>query len=227
MIKGDEMKKYYVMLLLIVMLFLSACRFNEENEDLQTFSLVGIDVFHIDHGSTSIEVESADIESLEASLLMNNNGPGIIIDEEEHKIKIGLKSDIRQIFNIGKMPHLSIRIPTNYKGKVTIDGSSGNVKIKNLNTQKLDIKGNSGNVTLDYLEINSDINVSVKSGNVLFNLEDKDSNINWLLKSHSGRRSVGIPLNNRQQSNRKTQGQTGDGSFNVHLQTTSGNITIK
>ena len=132
------MKNYYVIPLLIIMLFLSACRFNEENEDLQTFSLVGIDVLHIDHGSTTIEVESADIESLEASFLMNNNGPEIVIDEEEHKLRIGLKSDIRHIFNLGKMPSLSIRIPTNYKGKVAIDGSSGKVKIKNLNTQKLD-----------------------------------------------------------------------------------------
>ncbi|WP_159883409.1 DUF4097 family beta strand repeat-containing protein [Paenibacillus puerhi] len=108
-----------------------------------------------------------------------------------------------------------------------IEGSSGSVKIKNLNTNKLDIKGSSGNVSLDYLEINGDINVSIKSGNLLFNLEDKDSNIHWLLQSGSGRRSVAIPLENRQQNNRKTQGQTGDGSFNVQLQTTSGNITIK
>lgn len=125
------------------------------------------------------------------------------------------------------MPQLSIRIPTNYDGKIMIGGSSGSVKIKNLNTNKLDIKGSSGNVSLDYLEINGDINVSIKSGNLLFNLEDKDSNIHWLLQSGSERRSVAIPLENCQQNNRKTQGQTGDGSFNVQLQTTSGNITIK
>jgi len=217
------MNKYYVYLLLVGMLFLSACG---SNGDMQAVSLKGIDSIYIDHGSTTVEVESADIESVEASWL-NNDGPGIVIDEEKETIHIRLKSDIRQIVNIGKMPQLSIRIPTSYEGKVTIDGSSGNVKINNLNTSKLDIKGKSGNVSLDYLEINHDIYVSVKSGNVVLNLEDKDSNVNWLLQSGSGKQSVAIPLNNREQSNRKTQGQTGDGSFNVQLETTSGNITIK
>jgi len=216
------MNKYYVCLLLAGMLFLSACGSNEEAK--QTVSLKGINNIYIGHGSTTVEVESADIESVEASWL-NNNGPGIVIDKEN--INIRLKSDFRNIVNIGKMPQLSLRIPANYEGKVTMDGSSGNVKIKNMDTQKLDIKGKSGNVSLDYLEINNDIHVSVKSGNVLMNLEDKDSNVNWVLQSGSGKQSVAIPLNNSKQSNRKTQGQTGDGSFNVQIETTSGNITIK
>jgi len=219
------MDKFYICLLLVVMLFLSACSSNQE-EDAHTVSLKGIDNIHIDHGSTTLEVESADIESLEASWL-NSNGPEIVIVEGKDTIKIQLKRDIREIVNIGKMPQLSVRIPNRYERKVTIDGSSGNVKIKNLNTQNLDIKGSSGNVSLDYAEINSDINVSVKSGNALLNLEDKNSNINWLLQTGSGRQLVGIPLNNSQQSNRKTQGQTGDGSFNVHIHTTSGDIKIK
>jgi len=218
------MNKYYVCLLLAGMLFLSACGSNEEAK--QTVSLKGINNIYIDHGSTTVEVESADIESVEASWL-NNNGPGIVIDKEKEHINIRLKSDFRNIVNIGKMPQLSLRIPANYEGKVTMDGSSGNVKIKNMDTQKLDIKGKSGNVSLYYLEINNDIDVSVKSGNVLLTLEDKDSNVNWVLQSGSGKRSVAIPLEDSKQSNRKTQGQTGDGSFTVQLQTTSGNITVK
>lgn len=216
------MNKYCICLLLMVMLFLSACSSYQEN-DAHAVSLKGIENIHIDHGSTTLIVESADIESLEAF----SNGPEIVIDKEKDNIKIQLKSDIRNIVNIGKMPQLSVRIPNSYERKVTIDGSSGNVKIINLSTQKLDIKGSSGNVSLDYLKINSEINISVKSGSVLLNLEDKDSDINWLLQSGGGRRSVRIPLNNSQRSNRKTQGQTGDGSFNVHIQTTSGNITVK
>ncbi|TQR41690.1 DUF4097 family beta strand repeat-containing protein [Paenibacillus popilliae] len=216
------MKKYCIGLLLVGMLFLSACSSYQENA-AHAVSLKGIENIHIDHGSTTLIVESADIESLEAI----SNGPEIVIDKEKDNIKIRLKSDIRNIVNIGKMPQLSVRIPNSYKKKVTLDGSSGNVKITNLCTQKLDIKGSSGNVSLDYVKINSDINISVKSGSILLNLEDKDSNINWLLQSGSGRRAMGIPLNNSQQNNRKTQGQTGDGSFNVNLQTTSGNITVK
>ncbi|MFD2170538.1 DUF4097 family beta strand repeat-containing protein [Tumebacillus lipolyticus] len=221
------MNKYCVYLLLVSMLFLSACSNDKETEELQTISLAEVDILHINHGSTTVVVESADIESLEATLLMNNNGPGIVLDEGKQKIEIRLKNDIKRMLNIGKMPQLSIRIPTNYEGEVMLEGSSGNVKIKDLNTHKLDIKGSSGDVSLDYSVINGDVDVSVKSGNLLLNLEDKDSNIHWLLQSGSGRRSVAIPLENRQQSNRKTQGQTGDGSFSVQLQTTSGNITVK
>lgn len=219
------MNKYCICLLLAGMLFLSACSSYQEN-DAHAVSLKGVENIHVDHGSTTLIVESADIESLEA-FWINSNGPEIVIDKEKDNIKIRLKSDIRNIVNIGKMPQLSVRIPNSYERKVTIDGSSGNVKIINLSTQKLDIEGSSGNVSLDYLKINSDINISVKSGNVLLNLEDKDSDINWLLQSGGGRRSVSIPLNNSQRSNRKTQGQTGDGLFNVRLQTTSGNITVK
>lgn len=221
------MNKYCVYLLLMGLLFLSACSNYGEKAELQTISLADIDLLHIDHGSTTLEVESADIDSLEATLLMKHNGPGVVIDEGKEKIKIRLKSDIKRMLNIGKMPKLLIRIPNNYEGIVTIGGSSGNVKINNLNAPKLDIKGSSGNVSLDYLEINSDIHVSIKSGNLLLNLEDKDPNVQWLLQSGSGRQSVAIPLDNRQQSNRKTQGQTGDGRFNVQLQTASGNITIQ
>ncbi|MFD0713356.1 DUF4097 family beta strand repeat-containing protein [Paenibacillus sp. GCM10027626] len=217
------MKKYYVFLLFLCMLFLGACN-NIEDDDRQTISLGKADLIHIDHGSTALEVESADIESLEVSSFLHK---GFVIEEGKQTIKIRPKSDVRRMLNIGKTPSLSIRIPTSYEGKLTVDGSSGNVNIKNINVQQLDIQGSSGSVSLEYLEINSNINVSVKSGNILLNLKDKNSSINWLLQSGSGRRSIAIPIDNRQQSNKKTQGQTGDGSFHVQLQTTSGNITVK
>lgn len=217
------MKKYCVCLLLVGILLMSAC---SSDADSQTMSIAGIESLNIDHGSTSLIVESADIDSIEASWL-NINGPGIIVDEEGDQINIRLKSDLSNIINIGKMPQLSVRLPNTYEGKVTIDGSSGNATVKNLHLQKLSIIGKSGNVTLDYSKINHDIHVSVKSGNVVVNLEDKESNANWLLESGSGKRSVDIPLDDSKQSKRKTEGKTGDGSFKVEIKTTSGNITIK
>ena len=217
------MKKYYVCLLLVGILLMSAC---SSDADSQTMSIAGIESLNIDHGSTSLIVESADIDSIEASWL-NINGPGIIVDEEGDQINIRLKSDLSNIINIGKMPQLSVRLPNTYEGKVSIEGSSGNANVKNLQSQKLSIIGKSGKVTLDYPKINHDIHVSVKSGNVVVNLEDKGSNANWLLESGSGKRSVNIPLDDSKQSKRKTEGKTGDGSFKVEIKTTSGNITIK
>lgn len=48
-----------------------------------------------------------------------------------------------------------------------------------------------------------------------------------MLQSGSGRRSVAVPLQDRNESNRKTEGRTGDGEFEVRLKTSSGNISIK
>lgn len=217
------MKKYYVCLLLVGILLMSAC---SSDEDSQTMSITGIESINIDHGSTSLILESADIESIEASWL-NVDGPGIVVDEKGDQINISLKSDFRNIVSIGKMPQLSVRIPTSYEGKVKIDGSSGNANVKNLHVQELAINGKSGDVSLEYFEIKNNINVSVRSGDVVMKLEDKESNVKWLLESGSGKRSVDIPFDDSKQSKRKTEGQTGDGSNHVQIETTSGDITVK
>ncbi|MBU5443507.1 DUF4097 family beta strand repeat-containing protein [Paenibacillus sp. MSJ-34] len=218
------MKKVCVCLLMLGMLVLSACSFGEE--DLQMVSLEGIENVRIDHRSTTVHVESADIEELEAAM-MYSFGSGIVIDKRKQRVDIRLKSDNMRIFKLGKQPRLVVRVPTDYKGSVTINGNSGNVNVSNLQAQSVDIQGNSGNVSLDYARINSDVNVSVNSGNVVLNLEDKEPDIRWLLESGSGRRSIALPLNNSRQSGKKTQGQTGDGSFQVRIRTTSGSITVK
>lgn len=220
------MKKFYGCLLLICIFSISACGHNEI-EDLQMMSLYGIDTIHIDHGSTTVHVSTADVAELEASLLMHDNGPGVLFDKERRNLKIRLKSDVRRVLNIGQMPELFIRVPIGYEGKIIVDGSSGHVNINDLYAEELDIRGKSGNISLDYTEITNEIKVSVKSGNVLLKLENTDSNVHWLLQTGSGRRSVAIPLENRQQTSRKTEVRTGDGSFNIQIKTASGNITVK
>lgn len=218
------MKKVCICLLMLGMLALSGCSYGDE--DLQMVSLEGIEDVRIDHRSTTVHVESADIEALEAAL-MYSYGPGIVIDKGKQKVDIRLKSDNMRILKLGKQPRLVVRVPTDYKGSVTIDGTSGNVNVSNLHAQTVDIQGSSGNVSLDYAKINSDVNVAVKSGNVVLRLEDKDPDVRWQLESGSGKRSIVLPLNNSRQSSKKTLGQTGDGTYQVRIRTASGNIAVK
>ncbi|WP_259445439.1 DUF4097 domain-containing protein [Paenibacillus lautus] len=47
-----------------------------------------------------------------------------------------------------------------------------------------------------------------------------------MLQSGSGHRSIAVPLEDKE-SNRKTEGRSGDGPHEVKLKTPSGNISIK
>ncbi|WP_255295621.1 hypothetical protein [Bacillus cereus] len=81
------MKKYFmVMSAILAVMFLSACATGSEGEDIQMASLKDVDTIHIDHGSTKINIVSADIDEVEAYLLLNNNGPGILMDKEKRKL---------------------------------------------------------------------------------------------------------------------------------------------
>ncbi|EFU42241.1 hypothetical protein PVOR_08135 [Paenibacillus vortex V453] len=63
------MKRYTVAILGVLSLFLlSACSSNGASEDTQIVSLQQIEVVEIEHGSTSLHVETADVEALEVLL---------------------------------------------------------------------------------------------------------------------------------------------------------------
>ncbi|MCM3342559.1 DUF4097 family beta strand repeat-containing protein [Paenibacillus sp. MER TA 81-3] len=223
------MKKRFIMLLVLVMFFLSACGHANDDgtEDFQSVSLKDIDILQVDHGSVKLNVESADIDSLEASLLLYDNGPGIVMDKSKRKIKIRLKNDVSRLLKIGQMPQLQVRIPSDYMGQVVVDGSSGSVTARELETHSLQITGKSGNISLDFAKFHSDIRVSVTSGNVKVSLNEVNPDVSWILQSGSGRRSITIPLEDHRQNNRKTEGQSGSGSYEVHLKTSSGNISVQ
>ncbi|MGG4554104.1 DUF4097 family beta strand repeat-containing protein [Paenibacillus humicus] len=220
------MRKFCICMLMFCMFFLMACS-NEGNMNLQSMKLEGIDRLYIDHGSTPVHIESAEVDALEAFISMDRGNSGIVMAQKKKELKIQLKSDLTRIIKIGRKPWLTIRVPMNFEGEVLLSGSSGNVKINDLQASKLNIDSKSGNVSMDYQQINQDIHVSVYSGHVILNLKDKDSNVKWRLKSGSGRRSVSIPWDERQDKQKSTEGLTGNGSFDVYIETRSGNISIK
>lgn len=223
------MRRYTIAAILwtLTMLLLSACNSTDENGNLQRVTLEEVEVLEIDHGSTTLYVETADVEALEVSLLRNSKSAGAVVDKKGDRIKIHLDNDITRMLNIGKMPQLSVRIPANYEGKVIIDGSSGNVTGTGLQNHSFQVKGKSGNISLAFLRLNHDVEVSVTSGNVNIHLEEETPDATWVLRSGSGRRSIAVPLEDRRHSNRKTEGRSGNGRHEVKLRTSSGNISIK
>ncbi|MBY0598054.1 DUF4097 family beta strand repeat-containing protein [Bacillus bingmayongensis] len=222
------MKKYFIVILAILtVMFLSACTADSVGEDIQMASLKNVDTIHIDHGSTKINVVSADIDEVEAYLLLNANGPGILMDKEKRKIIIRVKNDITRLVKINRMPQLEVRIPTKFKGEIIVDGTSGSVVGKELQTHNLRVNGSSGNVKLDFLHFHSEVYVTTTSGNVDVSLNGDEPDAELLLKSNSGRRSVAFVLDNHQQGKKETKGTSGSGDRKVQLETSSGSISLK
>ena len=140
------MKRYTAaaILWIITLFLLSACNSTDEAGDLQRVMLEEVELLEIDHGSTTLYVETADVEALEVSLLRNTKSAGAVVDKKGERVRIHLDNDITRMLNIGKMPQLSVKIPANYEGKVLIDGSSGNVTGTGLQNHSFHVKGKSG-----------------------------------------------------------------------------------
>ncbi|MBK3493804.1 DUF4097 family beta strand repeat protein [Viridibacillus sp. YIM B01967] len=222
------MKRFSMFMWVIVtLILLGACTEGAESEDFQTASLKDIDTIHIDYGSTKVNLVSADIDELEASLLLYDKGPGVVMDKGKQKITISLKNDTTRLFKIGCMPQLEVRIPTEFKGEIIADGSSGSVVGRDLQTHNLQVNSSSGNIKLDFLNFHSDVYVTTSSGNVDVFLNEDEPDATLLLKSNSGRRSVGITLDNQSQSKKETKGTSGSRDYEVQLETSSGNISLK
>lgn len=221
------MSRLSLLCVLMVTLLLSACTSDDTAEEIRHASLEDIHTVHIDHGSTSLTLEVADVDSLKASLLLPRGGEGMILDESQKSLNIRLDSDISRLINLGKKPRLHVVIPASYAARVDIKGSSGSVTGRELGAHSLDIQGKSGNITLEYTEINHDLDVSVHSGNVRVRVDDNNPDAFWRLLSTSGRRSVAFPLDEQSEQKRRTEGKTGNGSVKVNIETKSGNITVE
>lgn len=222
------MNKYLkVLFVILTITLLSACSRGVEIEDIHITSIQDIDSIYLENGSINIDVVSAEIEEVEAYLLLYDNGPGIVMEKGKQKLTIRLKNDITRLFKIGRMPHLEVRIPTEFKGEIIVNGSSGNVVGKDLQTHDLQVNSSSGNVKLDFIAFHSEVHVTTTSGNVDISLNEDEPDAKFLLKSNSGRRLVGIPLNDHQQSKKETRGTFGSGDYKVQVKTSSGNISLK
>lgn len=213
--------------LLPLLLIISACSSNELSEEIRHATLEDVSVIHIDHGSTPLQLEVSDTDSLRASLTLASNKGGIIIEDYQSELTIRLKSHMAGLVNIGRKTQLRIGIPSHYEGKVVVKGSSGNVTGVGLRSHSLDIQGKSGNITLENSELNNNLHVSVHSGNVRLRLNDNIPDATWRLQTTSGRRSIDFPLDGQREQKRRIEGTTGDGTHQVNIEAKSGSITVE
>lgn len=91
-----------------MLIFLSGCMTNVENENIQLASLQNIETIYVDYRSTNVDITSTDNDELKATLFLYDNGPAITMDEENGKINIRVNSDITRLFKIGRKPKLEI-----------------------------------------------------------------------------------------------------------------------
>ncbi|WGU95676.1 DUF4097 family beta strand repeat-containing protein [Paenibacillus dendritiformis] len=222
------MKKLYAIALVLAILGLAGCGHrNGEEGDRHAADLEGIEVIQIDHGSTTLHLESADIDSLEASLLRYDNGPGITLNKGKRRLSIGLQSSFFRIFNPGMMPQLKVRIPNGFAGQIILQGTSGSVHASSLDTEDLRITGKSGSITLDFADFHSNVSVSTASGNVKLVVNSPEPDLRLKLRSGSGSHSVALPLQEHRQSKGMTEGSAGSGTHEISIKTGSGHISVQ
>lgn len=82
------MKRYAAVILCVLSVFLlSACSSSSEEETLQRVTLEEVEVLEIDHGSTTLFVETANVEALEVSLLRNTKSAGAVVERDGNRVR--------------------------------------------------------------------------------------------------------------------------------------------
>ncbi|WP_110933344.1 hypothetical protein [Paenibacillus bouchesdurhonensis] len=81
------MRIFNIGLLILCMSFLMACS-NQGVMNLQSKKLEGIDRLHIDHGSTPVHIESAEVDALEAFISMDSDNSDIVMAQKNKELKI-------------------------------------------------------------------------------------------------------------------------------------------
>lgn len=216
------MKKYYLFLMSLVVIFLTGCGLVGDKQ-VQTAKVDDIKTIIIEHGSTNLLLKSVDQPELEASynkkdLTMDKNGGELTLGVESSWFRIGPKLN----FNGG----LEVTIPTNFKGKVVIKGSSGNVASEQLATSDVEIETKSGDVSIAFEDFHSDVHVATTSGDIELMLNEEQPNVQLTSKTKSGDHIIAIPIP-ISQDGKEIDAISGDGKFKIELTTASGDIAVR
>lgn len=221
------MIKQFTLSLLFFLTMLTGCSTGEKEIVANKGSIKDIEEVIIKYASTDVEFSPSETEELETYLTVYDEGSGVILDKSSKQLSIDLENDITRLFNLKKKPTLKVRIPLQFKGKIILDGSSGNVTGTELIQNEIEVRSSSGNVNLDFLELNNDVRLKTTSGNVSINFDEEQPNLNLDIRTNSGRQSINLTLNDHSQTNKAVQGFSGNGENIMQITTKSGNINIK
>ncbi|WP_339239159.1 DUF4097 family beta strand repeat-containing protein [Paenibacillus sp. FSL R5-0517] len=195
--------------------------------DTQKASLNSIDLISIDNGSTPITVETVpDITSLEVSSNAYDHKPVFNMVRGHRDVRISASKHMVRIFNLANTPVITVRVPLHYEGDLRINSSSGKVQINHIQSN-IWVDGTSGSIDINADRILSNIHLVSTSGNITLNVMEENPNVNWTMESRSGRRSHSLDLQQISDNKHTSKGTTGQGKYQVHILTKSGNISIQ
>ena len=216
------MKKHYIFFIAVMVILLTGCGLTTEKYS-QIARVDDIKTIYIDHGSTNLLLKSADQQNIEAS----HNKREVALDKSDEQITLGVE---KKMLNIGpklkKNTQFEVIIPDDFKGKVVINGSSGNISSDQLSTSNLDIVTKSGNVSIVFADFHSDVHIVTTSGNVELMLNEEQPDVQLTSETGSGSNIIALPIP-ISQDEKKIEVISGEGSFDIDIKTTSGDITVR
>lgn len=219
------MMKQTTIRLFLILIMLAGCSTREEvvvNKE----SVENIEEIMINFASTDVVFSPSKTNEIEANLTVNDDGPGAIVEKSSKQISIKLDTDITRLFNLSKKPTLEVKVPKQYKGKIMLDGSSGNVTGKELIQNEIEIRSSSGNVKLHFIKLNNDVKITTTSGKVLVDFDEEQPNLQLDINTNSGRQSIDLALNSSSKTKKGLQGISGNGNHKLQIVTKSGNIVL-
>lgn len=208
--------KQYLFFIIFIIILLTGCGVSGETHS-RSVEVTDIKSIYINHGSTDLLLKSDDQQNLEASY----NKRGITLDKSDEQITLGVK---KRWFNIGFDLNMNekfvVTIPDDFSGKLVINGSSGDISSDQLSTSNLDIETKSGNISLAFVDFHSDVHVDSTSGNVGLILNKEQPDVQLKSKTVSGSNMIAIPSLNE-------EGISGNGNYEINIETISGDISVK
>lgn len=212
--------------LFLVLIMLAGCSTGEEEVVVNKESVEDIEEIKINFASTDVKISSGESDQLETHLTVYDDGTGAILDKSPKRLSIDLDNDITRLFNLRKQPTLEVRVPQQFKGKIILDGSSGNVSGKELIQNDIEVRTSSGNIKLYFLELNNDVKLTTTSGKVSVTFDEQHPNLELDINTNSGRQSINLTLNDKTQTNKGLQGFSGNGENKMEITTKSGSINV-
>lgn len=212
--------------LFLVLIMLAGCSSREEEVVVNKETVENIEEIMINFASTDVVFSPSETNEIEANLTVNDNGPGAIVEKSSKQISIKLDTDITRLFNLSKKPTLEVKVPKQFKGKLILDGSSGNVIGKELIQNNIEIRSSSGNVKLHFIGLNNDVKITTTSGNVSVDFDEEQPNLQLDINTNSGRQSIDLALNSSSKTKKGLQGISGNGDHKLQIVTKSGNIAL-
>lgn len=241
-----------ILAVLVVLLMVTGCSGTQGDPVTEKDSVdaKGVETISVDYRSTHVVVESGSSNQLEVELDTYERGPELSMNKNGDHVDIVTEGGVFQLGFIkvggfsGKAPKMTVRVPKNYRQNLKLDGSAGNVKLRNLNLDEVHfstksshvegsgiiarrIEGNSasGNISISFEKFATELNLSSASGNIRLSLNDKNPDLTLETTTASGSKNIDFPIKGSKNGD-GFSGMIGEGTHKVRLKTSSGSISL-